>query len=182
MAESSRPDYTARPGEAVRVFRDDDGCFTIGVGRLRIAAPAGADLASDMAYVAAVVEDLGRLAHSPAGEEALHRGDALGHPVLIEKPSPPTQPPNAWAVPDDLAAAIAPEVAVKSADGRTVQGTGTGCGSTIVYDPADWAVDGDPASPRRTDVLLTMIEQANANAAGRSNPSLPDWGVPLVRQ
>ena len=181
MTATGRPDYTARPGEAVRVFRHDDGTFAVGVGRLRIAAPAGTDMAADMVYVAAVVDDLGRLAHSAAGEAALRRGDTLGHPVLIEKPQPATEPANAWAIPDDLAAAIAPEVSIKSADGRTIQGTGTGCGSTIAYDPADWGDGDDLALPSRTDILLTMIEQANANAAGKSNPTLPDWGVRLVR-
>lgn len=177
MVQSIRPAYTARPGEAVRVFRDDDGSFAIGVGRVRIAASDD----SDMAYVAAVVDDLGRLAHSPAGEEALRRGDAIGRPVLIRQPAAPTEPANAWAIPDDLAAAILPEVSIKSADGRTIQGTGTGCGSTIAYDPADWGDGDDLALPSRTDILLTMIEQANANAAGKSNPTLPDWGVRLVR-
>jgi hypothetical protein len=175
MAQSDRPAYTARPGEAVQVFRDGDGSFAIGVGRIRIAAPDG----EDMAYVAAVVDDLGRLAHLPAGEEALCRGDAIGHPVLIVKPSPPTEPANAWAIPDDLASATMLEISVRSADGGAVQGTGTGCGSTIVYDPADWPEIGDLALPSRTDILLTMIEQANANAAGKSNPMLPGWGIPL---
>jgi len=173
MAQSARPAYTARPGEAIRVFRNDDGSFAIGAGRVRIAAVDDID----MAYVAAVIDDLGRLAHTPAGEEALQRGDALGHPVLIAKPSPPADPANAWAVPDDLAAAIMSGVSVRLADGLTVQGTGTGCGSTIVYDPADWVARDDLASRRRTDILLTMIEQANANAAGKSNPLLPDWGM-----
>ncbi len=175
MAQSARPAYTACPGEAVQVFRDGDGSFAIGVGRVRIAVPDG----EDMAYVAAVVDDLGHLAHLPAGEEALCRGDAIGYPVLIAKPSPPTEPANAWAIPDDLASAAMREISVRSADGRTIQGSGAGCGSTIVYDPADWPESGDLALPSRTDILLTMIEQANANAAGKSNPLLPDWGVRL---
>jgi hypothetical protein len=183
MAQSARPAYTARPGEAIRVFRDDDGSFAIGVGRVRIVSEDDID----MAYVAAVVDDLGRLAHSPAGEAALRRGDAIGLPVLIAKPSPATEPANAWAIPDDLAAATLPEISLSSADGGSVQGTGTGCGSTILYDPADWpaglpadeGASGDPAAPDRSAILLTMIEQANANAAGKANPLRPDWGVGL---
>jgi hypothetical protein len=132
-----------------------------------------------MAFVTAVVEDIGRIAHSPAGEEALRQGDAMGHSVLIARPSPPTEPPNAWAIPDDLAAAILPSVSVRPGDSGPVQGTGTGCGSTVVYDPADWDETGDPLRPSRAAVLLTMLEQANANANGKSNPLLPDWGVPL---
>jgi hypothetical protein len=175
MAQSTRPAYTARPGEAVQVLHDGDGSFAIGMGRVRIAAPDS----KDMAYVAAVVDDLGRLAHLPAGEAALCRGDTIGRPVLIAKPSPATEPPNAWAIPDDLASATMREISIRSADGGAVQGTATGCGSTIVYDPADWPESGDLALPSRTDILLTMLEQANANAAGKSNPLLPDWGARL---
>ena len=176
MPENARPAYTARAGEAVRVFRNEDGSFAIGVGRIRIAADG-----EDMAFVAAVIDDLGRLAHSPAGEEALRRGDAIGQTILIAKPVPPTAPANAWVVPDDLAAAALPGVAITSRNGGAAQGVGTGCGSTIVYDPADWPQTGDLASPGRADILLTMIEQANANAAGKSNPLLADWGVRLRR-
>ena len=177
MPQTSRPAYTARAGEAVQVFRNEDGSFAIGVGRIRIAAPDN----GDMAFVALVVDDLGRLAHSPAGEEALRRGDAVGQTVLIEKPVPPTAPANAWTLPVDLAAAALPGISITSRNGGAAQGVGTGCGSTIVYDPADWPQKGDPDSPGRGDILLTMIEQANANAAGKSNPLLPDWGVRLRR-
>ena len=170
------PPYTARPGEAVRVFRNDDGSFAIGCGRIRIAT---AD--QDMAFVSAVAAELGKLAHSPAGQGALNRGDMLGHPVFIEKPKTPSNPPNAWALPDDVAAATAAGVAFRSGDGRTINGTGAGCGSTIAFDPSDWPENGDGAAPARADILLAMIEQANANAAGKSNPSLPDWGIPLRR-
>ena len=176
MSQNARPAYTARAGEAVRVFRNEDGSFAIGVGRIRIAADS-----EDMAFVAAVIDDLGRLAHSPAGEEALRRGDAIGQTILIAKSVPPTAPANAWVVPDDLAAAALPGVAITSRNGGAAQGVGTGCGSTIAYDPADWPQTGDLASPGRADILLTMIEQANANAAGKSNPLLADWGVRLRR-
>lgn len=175
MPAGARPDYTARPGEAVRVFRDDDGSFAIGAGWLTIAAGA----AADMAYVAAVVEIIGRLAHSPAGEDALRRGDALGLAARITQPAPPTQPANAWVVPDDLAAAMRPGITLGAAGGGALAGGGAGSGSTIFYDPADWPEDGDAGVPGRSAVLLTMIEQANANAAGKSDPSRPDWGVRL---
>ncbi|HKS88695.1 MAG TPA: hypothetical protein VJR70_04580 [Stellaceae bacterium] len=175
MPADERPAYTARPGEAVRVFRDGDGNFAIGAGRLRVAAPDS----DDMAYVAAVVEALGGIAHSPAGEAALRRGDELGQPVLIAKPTPPTAPPNAWVVPDDLAAAARPGVTLATVSGAPAAGTGAGCGSTIFYDPADWPESSDLASPGRADILLLMLEQANANAGGKSHPSRPDWGVRL---
>jgi hypothetical protein len=77
------------------------------------------------------------------------------------KPDPPTEPPNGWIVPDDIAAATS---------------GGAGCGSTIVYDPADWPRRGDPRSPTSVEILLILLRQANLNAAGTSNPALPDWG------
>lgn len=177
MALGARPTYTARPGEAVQVFRNGDGSFAVGRGRVRIAA-AAAD-GEDMVFVAAVIDDLGRLAHWPAGEETLRRGDAIGLPVLIVRPAPPTAPANAWTVPDDLAAATLPEVSLRQPDGSAVRGAGTGCGSTIAYDPADWPEGGGDDLPGGAAILLTMLDQANANAAGTSNPLLPDWGVPL---
>jgi hypothetical protein len=174
MAQSARPAYTARPGEAVRVFHNDDGSFAIGIGRIRVAPER-----EDMVFVAAVVEVLGRLAHLPEGEEALRRGDELDAALLIVKPQPPTEPPNAWTIPDDTAAASLPGLALRLPDGGALQGTGTGCRSTIAYDPGDWAEGDAPDRPSRTRVLLAMLEQANANAAGSSNPLLTDWGVPL---
>jgi hypothetical protein len=150
-----RPSYTARAGEAIRVFHNgDDGSYAVGCGRVVVAS-------TDMAYVAAVIDDLTRLAFSRPGGEALRHGDALGHRVRITKPDPPTEPPNAWAVPDDVAAAT----------------SGTGCGSTIVYDPADWPRAGDRGSPPSSDILLLMLRQANTNAAGKSDQSEPDWGT-----
>jgi hypothetical protein len=107
------------------------------------------------------VTDLTGIAHSAEGEELLRRGDAIGKPILIKKADPPTQPPNAWIVPDDLTAATA---------------NGPGCGSTIVYDPADWPRRGDARSPSSEAVLLILLRQANLNATGKSDPSSPDWG------
>jgi hypothetical protein len=149
-----RRSYTARPGEAVHVFRDDAGNFAIGVGRVRIAS-------GDILFANDVVGDLGLIAHSPEGEEVLRRGDAIGKAILIRKADPPTEPPNAWVLPDDIAAAT---------------GNGAGCGSTIVYNPAEWPRKGDPRSPSSSAILLTMLRQANLNASGKSDPSRPDWG------
>lgn len=143
------------------MFRDDDGSFAIGVGRIKIAP-------DDILFANDVVRDLGRLAYLPQGEAVLRQGDAIGHPVLITKSDPPTEPPNGWILPDDLAAATARA------------GTGAGCGSTIVYDPADWPRRGDPRSPTSAAILLLLLRQANANAAGESDPAAPDWGVPAL--
>jgi len=149
-----RPAYTARPGEAVFVSRDDDGNFLIGNGRVKIAS-------DDVLFVNNVVIDFTHTAYSPVGDELLRLGDAIGKPVLIKKADPPTEPPNAWILPDDLTAASA---------------GGAGCGSTIVYDPANWPLRSLPDSPSSEAILLMMLRQANLNAAGKSDPTRPDWG------
>src|SRR3954454_10902053 len=136
MTQSTRPLYSARAGEAVRVSRNEDGSFAIGLGRIRIAGEG-----EDMAFVTSVVEVLGRLAHLPEGEAALRRGDALNAAVLIVKPAPPTEPANAWTIPDDIAASSMPGIAIRLPNGGVLQGSGAGCGSTIAYDAGDW----DPA-------------------------------------
>jgi hypothetical protein len=169
--DTGRPSYTARPGEAIRVFRDEDGAFAIGRGRITIAA-------ADMRFVTDVVGELGRIVHSSEGEEVIRQGDALGHRLVIVEPDPPTEPPNGWVIPDDLGAATAAGIAIgrEEAEGGARCGTGTGCGSTIAYDPADWPRSGDPHSPSSEAVLMIMLRQANRNAAGASDPTAPDCG------
>lgn len=148
------PSYTARAREAVFVSRDDDENLVIGHGRLRIGS-------KDILFVNGVVMDITRIAQSPEGEVVLRQGDAIGKPVLIKRSDPPTEPPNGWIVPDDIAAATA---------------NGPGCGSTIVYDPSEGPRSGDLNLPSSEAILLRMLRQANLNAAGKSDPSVPDWG------
>jgi hypothetical protein len=148
-----RPNYTAKNREAIRVFYNEDGSYAIGHGRVTV-------VSTDMAYVADVVSDLTQLAFSRPGEETLRQGDTMGHRVRIARPDPPTEPPNGWIIPDDLVAAT----------------SGTGCGSTVVYDPADWPRVGDRRSPSSSDILLLLLRQANTNAAGKSDPADPAWG------
>jgi len=161
----AKPDYTARAGEPVLVFRDADGAFAIGVGRVRIHG-------GDIPFVNDVVADLARLAHDADGQAVLREGDEMGKPVTILQPDPPTEPPNGWVAPDDIAAATAAGVA--TAGGPA--GSGLGCGSTIVYDPADWPRRGNPRSPTSAEILLLLLRQANRNAQGRSNPAAADRG------
>ncbi|MGH7063372.1 MAG: hypothetical protein ACREET_04780 [Stellaceae bacterium] len=170
MANSIPPNLTARPGEAIRVFRTADGSFAIGAGRIAVAG-------GDMRFVAGVVADLGRIVHGAAGEAVLREGDALGRKLIITKPVTPTEPRNAWVLPDDLAAATPAGIAIDHVgDGGSRRGTGAGSGSTLVYDPADWPPHGGRGLPASADVLLLMLRQANRNAAGTSDPGKPDWG------
>ncbi len=148
------PSYTAQAGRPAFVSRDEAGNFLVGVGRVKIAS-------DDVIFVNSVVLNICQIAHTPEGEEIVRRGDAVGKPIVIKKADPPTEPPNAWILPDDFAAAT---------------GGGAGCGSTIVYDPAHWPRVGDPKSPSSETILLMMLRQANLNASGKSDPSSPDWG------
>jgi hypothetical protein len=148
------PSYTARKGEAVFVSRDDDENFVIGNGRVKIAS-------DDILFVNGVVIDITRMTQSLEGEDVLRQGDAIGRAILIKKAEPPTEPPNAWILPDDIAVA---------------SGNGNGCGSTIFYDPSNWPRGKDPKSPSSDAILLMMLRQANLNASGKSDPSSPDWG------
>jgi hypothetical protein len=135
-------------------------------------------VASDNVFQFDVIADLDALVDIAAGEEALDEGDQLAQQVRIIKPDAPTNPANAWTLPDDLDAACAAGAALgRGADGRPRFGTGVGCGSTIVYDPTDWPWRGDPHSPSSVEVLLLLLRQANLNARGQSDPSKPDWGV-----
>src|SRR5271156_486335 len=165
-AHTARPGYTARPGEAIRVSRQDNGNFAIGAGRVTIAS-------DDMCFVTDVVDDLGRLVHMPEGEKVLQEGDAIGLRVRILKPDPPTEPPNGWVFPEDIASAAGAGIPLRGGgkgSGASI-GTGAGCGSTIVYNPADWRQQRDRDWPTSVDVLLTALRQANTNAEGRSDPS-----------
>jgi hypothetical protein len=169
MSNSVHPSYTARASEAVHIFRTGQLDFGVGNGRLTIAC-------DDPVFIDAVARDIGQLVHRPEGDATLRRGDALGHPVRIIKPDPATEPPNAWITPDDIGAASSTDALVGKAEGGAIRGTGAGCGSMIVYSPADWPRPGDPASPDSVEVLLIALRQANTNAEGRSDPSASDWG------
>jgi hypothetical protein len=170
MPNSGRPSYTARAGEALHIFRTLQLDFGVGNGRLTIAG-------DDPIFIDAVTFDIGRLAHRPEGDAILRRGDALGHLVQIIKPDPPTEPPNAWIRPEDIGAASSTNALVgKAGGGGAIRGTGAGCSSTIVYNPADWPRPGYPDSPDSVEVLLIALRQANTNAEGRSDPSASDWG------
>ena len=145
-----RPDYTARPREALLIVRSADGMLEIGKGRVRIAPGA-------TPYFRRVTMALAHVLDLPGGPEAFERGDALGRPVTIMPPPVPTVPPNAWTLPD--------------------QSGDAACGSTIVFDPDDWPRGGDPASPSSHEVLLTLLEQANAYADGSYRPPAGPPGI-----
>ena len=158
------------PQPALQVIMGPDGMLQIGRAGLIRLDP------KDAMFAQAVIADLGNIAALAEGRELFARTDALGHVVSIVKPAVPTDPANAWTVPDDLAAATAVGVDLSQPGGvgAIAMGTGTGCGSTIAYDPADWPWRGVADSPTSTDVLLTMLRQAVLNASGTSG-SVQSW-------
>lgn len=152
-----------KPPQAIPVAVGADGLLRIGAaGHIRL-DPGNPD------FAAGVIAALGRIAATPEGAEILRRGGAAGRIVTIEKPSVATRPPNAWTVPDNPCAATTAgqPTGERDAAGDPVLGTGTGCGSTIVYDPADWGAPGG-AQSRSAAVLQGMLEEANMNATGSS--------------
>jgi len=124
-------------------------------------------------FAALVVDDLCRIRHAPEGEALLAACDALGHPVIIAPLETPIDPPNATIEPTDRRAATAAGRATGqvSATGEPVLGLGTGCGSRICYDPAEWPWSGDPACPSGARVLRALLRQAWVNARGADDPT-----------
>lgn len=161
-----------KPSQAIPVAVGTDGLLRIGAGHIRL-DPADPD------FAATVIAALGQLARTPEGAEILHRGGTAGHPVTIEKPFAPTDPPNAWVIPEDLGAATAAgtPTGARDADGRPVLGTGTGCGSTIVFNPAEWTARGAREAPSSEGVLQLMLKEATMNATGSSAGSGGDPAI-----
>jgi hypothetical protein len=143
-----RPAYSARRHEALSIVRAADGGLEVGCGRIKI-------VRGEVSYFRHVVATLADALDLPGCAEALARGDGLGHTVAIMQPDVQTVPPNAWMIPNALRAAVTP---------------GVGCGSMIVYDPDDWTREGDPCCPAPHEVLVSLLLQANACAAGSWTP------------
>jgi len=159
--------YVARHKAAVSVTIGPDGMYyTRHNGRIRVDG-------ADPHFAAAALADLGEIDELPGGLEVLEHGDALGCTVIIKKPEVPTEPPNGWTLPDDIVAATAAgrPTGQPGERGATV-GSGDGCGSTVVYDPADWPRDGEARSITGPAILLRLLREANVNAAGERDPSI----------
>jgi hypothetical protein len=96
------------------------------------------------AFADAVLLDLHRMRETSIGRALFNRIRLAGRLVTIEKPDPPTDPPNAWSWlrhPDD---AETPEIVIQ-------------------YDPGDWP---SPAMPQRLPgdaVLFALLEDALAD-------------------
>jgi hypothetical protein len=96
------------------------------------------------AFADAVLSDLLRMRETSTGRALFNRVRSAGRLVTIEKPDPPTDPPNAWSCLRQLDGAGTPEI-------------------VVVYDPADWP---NPAMPRPLPgdaVLFALLEDALAD-------------------
>lgn len=117
---------------------------------LRVATP-------EPGYADCVVADIGRIVRSQAGRRLLEQIRDSGHDVLIEMPSAPLDPPNAWVQPRDLAGAV--------------NGGGTDC--SVFYDPRQWP-NAASAVVKSSDVLLyNLLLHALAQLRGIAT-SQPD--------
>jgi hypothetical protein len=110
-------------------------------------------------YAGAVVTLVARISRTPSGRAILEGIRASGKVVRIEKPDPPTNPPNAWT---------------RRRDARTVAGVDV----VIAFDPADWP---NPAQrgpgtqgPQPADlVMFGRLEDALAMVSGGGPPREP---------
>jgi hypothetical protein len=94
-------------------------------------------------YAGSVVTLLARISRTPSGRAILERLRASGASVKIERPNPPTDPPNAWTRP------------LPSDSGHAI---------LIAYDPADWPSPSPVGAPPEDVVLFGRLEDALALA------------------
>ena len=95
------------------------------------------------AFADAVLSDLLRMRETPIGRALFDRVRIAGRLVTIEKPDPPTDPPNAWSWL------------------RHSEDTGT-AEIVIVYDPDDWPNPAMPHPLPSDAVLFAVLEDAIA--------------------
>lgn len=102
----------------------------------------------DPLFVDAVLTDLMRITATSAARELLRKVYYDGYAIMIEKPDPPTDPPNAWV------------------ETNRIEGTTE---LVITYDPADWPCPAHPDSPA-SDVLLSQLLREMFNQTPRAYP------------
>lgn len=95
------------------------------------------------AFADAVLSDLLRMREASIGRALFNRVRVAGRLVTIEKPAPPTDPPNAWSHLRHSEETGAAEI-------------------VIVYDPGDWPNPAMPQSLPSDAVLFAVLEDALA--------------------
>lgn len=119
-------------------------------------APAEARLRikpANPVFTDSVLADLRRISETATGRALFRRVRDAGRTVTIEKPDPPTDPPNAWTLPRSLGN---PSTEI-----------------VIAYDPADWPSPARLGSLPSDVVLFGRLEDAVAMATGAEIPGEP---------
>jgi hypothetical protein len=98
------------------------------------------------AFADAVLSDLLRMRETSTGRALFNRVRTAGRLVTIEKPNPPTDPPNAWSCLRHSEDTGAAEI-------------------VIVYDPGDWPNPAMPHPLPSDAVLFAVLEDALADEA-----------------
>ena len=106
-----------------------------------------------------LLSDVTRIRRTEAGRDLFRRLQAAGRTVTVEKPSPPTAPPNAWT---------------------RLREPGSRFGNDIViaYDPGDWPCGAWPDCPDGDVVLFGRLLDGIALVAGA--PDQDSTGVTLI--
>jgi hypothetical protein len=112
---------------------------------------------ADPKFADAVLADIYRIRASAAGRALFRRLLDAGSSVTIDKPLPPTDPPNAWT--------------------RLVNPERRGGDAVIAYDPADWPERPGAAALPSDVVLFGRLLDAVALATG-SEVAQTESGVP----
>jgi hypothetical protein len=105
-----------------------------------------------------VFADINRIRASAAGRAVFRRLLEAGASVTIDKPLPPTDPPNAWT--------------------RLADPAGKGGDTMIAYDPADWPERPGLAALPSDVVLFGRLLDAVALATGSEAAQLSESGIP----
>ena len=122
---------------------------------------------ADPRFADAVLADIHRIRKSPAGQALFRRLLDAGTSVTIDKPQPPTNPPNAWTRLAD------PDRQGGDAPDRQ-QGD-----AVIAYDPADWPEPAALGVLPSDAVLFGCLLDALALATGAADISRSSGaGVP----
>jgi hypothetical protein len=100
-------------------------------------------------YAGSIASLVASISRTRSGRTLLERLRASGSPIRIERPSPQTNPPNAWA---------------------RLRNTGdVRAGIVVAYDPADWPNPTQHDAPPKDAVLYRLFEHALALASGTAS-------------
>jgi hypothetical protein len=118
--------------------------------------------APEPGYAGSVANLVASIARTRSGRTVLERIRASGIPVRIERPTPRTDPPNAWA--------------------RLRHAGDTGAGMIIAYDPVDWPNPTQRDAPAKDVVLFRLFEHVLALASGTAPSDITEPSVSAMME